>query len=255
MRTCKRTLIVMMLSAMLACGAQAGEDSQDVEELTETVEAQERRIQRLETKLRWLEDHVTTLADEADVKLRDGGQDRKGKEDGDDEQEDDDEKKEEGASLSRLDTSMDKWVERHYVDYGWKDKKGWNVLQGQEKKAHKLVADQGKKARIRHKTLIEGRFTLRATLMARDNAQLELVHESEDQPYKKGFSIDLPEGEPARIVVAREDGAISATINGQDGAVVEKHYGGAMDDPVYVALTIPKGHECLLRSIMVKARQ
>lgn len=104
-----------------------------------------------------------------------------------------------------------------------------------------------------HKAELKGDFGVTALVLARKNARLEIVHDDEERPYKRGFQVDFPEGQPARVQLRRRGDELSATVNGEKVIVADKHYGGDAKATMHVAFTVDKKNTLLIKSMQVYA--
>jgi len=248
MRKVSIVAIVIALFVGLAGGETSAADN-DLAHMKERLDAQARRIKSLEAHVAILRKKVKKLkqpgSKPADKKeAADKGDDTKAKE-----------KEQAGLvqmQLFKINGSLDQWDGYHYIDYKWQQRKGWDVVQGMEKKAAKLVGSKECRwSRLMHKRKCDGNFAVVGTVLARGSARLEIVHPDKKMPYKKGLRMDFPDGKPAKFALRRRDGKITAHMNNEKVEVAEKHYGGDQSKPCYVALTVDKGDELLVRNVQI----
>lgn len=245
MRTLTGMLIVIALFVGFAAVETSAADT-DLEHLKERLDAQARRIKTLEAHVAVLRKKIKRIkADESDTSEKSSAAQSK-----------DNKSKtavsSESKSLHKLNSALHQWNDYHYIKYKWRQRKGWDVIQGQEKRAYKLVGNKRARwSRIMHKHEFKGDFSVSATVLARGSARMEIVHPDDDKPYKKGFRVDFPDGKPTRIIVQRKGDSMTATINGAEVELQEKHYGGDVTKPCYVALTVDKGDTLLLRNVQL----
>jgi hypothetical protein len=153
----------------------------------------------------------------------------------------------------RVPTDQNQWSEWHYLEYHWQKRKGWPVVQGQEKGAAKLVAsEQARWSSLRHQRELTGEFVAVLTVMTPDEGWVELT---QGKKSKRGFSVHVPSGRPAHVEIRRQDGKLSASVNGDAVEVAEKHYGGQADQTVQMVLVVKRGGVMYLRGVKLYVKQ
>lgn len=250
MRKVKGILVVIALLAGVFVAETSAADKTTIQQLEERLDAQARRIKTLEAHVAILRKTVKRLKkSKSESKDENNDKAKKDESEGDTASNDDSKAP---SQLQKINSALHQWDDYHYIKYQWRERKGWDVVQGQDQRAYKLVGSKKARwSRIMHKHEFPGDFAVSATVLARGSARLEIVHAGEDKPYKQGFRVDFPDGKPARVMVRRQGETMTATINGQKVEVQEKHYGGDVSKPCYVALTVDKGDTLLLRNVQL----
>lgn len=226
--------------ANVAVGAEVTREEFD--ELREHVQRQAEVIGRLRARITVMEKQVRKLRGSR------SGQDGKSEAGKSEEAAD-----QASGNMVRVPTDQNQWSEWHYLEYHWQKRKGWHVVQGQEKGAAKLVASkQARWSSLRHERELKGDFAAILTVMTPDDGWIELA---QGKKSKRGFSVHVPTGRPAHVKIRREDGQLSATVNDGPVEVDEKHYGGQPDQPVQLALVVKRGGVMYLRDVELFVRQ
>ncbi|MBS3764163.1 MAG: hypothetical protein KGZ25_12765, partial [Planctomycetes bacterium] len=120
------------------------------------------------------------------------------------------------------------WTEWHYVGYSWRKRK-WSVKRTGDKKSGAIRlegADRAKRSRILHNATLKGDFVVRLALKASGDSVVELAQGKSAAKLKKGFRLSLPRKKLAYVEIRRQDGELSARINGEEAEVTAKNYKG-----------------------------
>lgn len=245
MRKWTMSVVVVMASVILASVAAAAEVSrEDFEDLQKHVREQAKEIVQLRGRIAMLEKRVEELKSAKNDESTDEEATEKEKE------KEEKEKVETDNQLQKIGAPLSQWQSEHYVDYDWIERKGWNVPMGRRNGSLVLEGhDNARRSRLIYQRPLKGDWAARMQIGGVEGVWVELV---QNRQKKLGYEVRLPDRRHVRLDVKREDGKVTATINGNTNATItEKRYGADPKGEMHLAIVVKSGKKAYVRNVDV----